>query len=99
MPIQSKLRPVLEQLSRGKKRPWQSLYNPQTKRWGGGLIWGPLIGCNPHNRRHSAISCTRSSGFAETLIGRVVGHRDPETTASYGTVSMDLMRAAVEAIR
>jgi len=56
VPIHSKLRPVLEQLSRGKSRPWQSLYNPQTKRWGGGLIWGPLIGCNPHKLRHHAVS-------------------------------------------
>jgi hypothetical protein len=41
----------------------------------------------------------RSSGFAETVIGRVVGHRVHGTTASYGTVSMELMREAVEAIR
>jgi len=41
----------------------------------------------------------RSSGLAETLIGREEKHIGPGTTASYGTVSMELIRAAVESIR
>lgn len=100
IPIHSKLRPVLEDLIRqGDLRPWKSLYNPKTLRWGGGVVWGKLIGCNPHKLRHHAVSCMRSGGFAETVIGRVVGHRVPGTTASYGTVSTELMRAAVETIK
>lgn len=98
VPIHSKLRPTLEALLRGDSRPWASLYNPTTKRWGGGLVWGPLIGCNPHKLRHHAVSCMRSSGIAESVIGRVVGHRVHGTTASYGTVSFELMRVAVETI-
>ncbi len=100
VPIHSKLRLTLEQLiQEGIPRPWKSLYSPKTTRWGGGLIWGPLIGCSPHKLRHHAVSCMRSSGFAETVIGRVVGHRVPGTTASYGTVSMELIRSAIESIR
>ena len=99
IPIHSKLRPVLEKLLKGDPRPWRHLYNPKTKRWGGGLVWGRLIGCHPHELRHHAASCMRSSAFAETVIGRVLGHRTPGTTAGYGTVSIELMRAAVEAIK
>ena len=99
IPIHPKLRPLLEELSQGESRPWKCLYNPKTLRWGGGVVWGKLIGCNPHKLRHHAVSCMRGAGLAETVIGRVVGHRVPGTTASYGTVSMELMRAAVETIK
>lgn len=99
IPIHSKLRPTLEELLKGDPRPWRHLYNPNTKRWGGGLVWGRLIGCSPHDFRHLAITCMRSASCAETVIGRVVGHKVPGTTASYGTVSMELMRAAVETIK
>lgn len=100
VPIHPNLRPILEQLVKeGDPRPWKNLYSPKTTRWGGGLVWGSLIGCHPHKLRHHAVFCMRSGGFAETVIGRVVGHRAPGTTASYGTVSMELLRAAVETIR
>lgn len=99
VPIHSKLRPTLESLIQaGDSRPWKSLYSPKTTRWGGGLVWHRLIGCHPHQLRHHAASCMRSASFAETVIGRVLGHRVPGTTASYGTVSMELLRSAVELI-
>lgn len=99
IPMHSKLRPTLEGLMKGDPRPWRSLYSPKTTRWGKGISWGRQIGCKPHLLWHQAASCIRSSGFAETVIGRVLGHRVPGTTASYGTVSLDLMWAAVETIK
>ncbi|MEA5416708.1 tyrosine-type recombinase/integrase [Synechococcus sp. BA-132 BA5] len=101
VPIHTKLRPTLEKLIAAEDRwPWRELYSPKTTRWAENHGWGKLLGgVTPHKLRHHAVSCMRSNGFAETVIGRVVGHKVPGTTASYGTVSDELLRAAVESIR
>jgi integrase len=101
VPVHSKLKPTLKELMRGNQRPWESLYNTKTLRWGNSIKWGDknVIGCNPHRLRHHVVSCLRSAGFAETVIGRLVGHRVSGITASYGTVSVELLRAAIESVR
>jgi site-specific recombinase XerC len=60
VPIHTRLRPTIEKLTvAGDQRPWRTLYNPRTSRWGEGIVWGPLIGCNPHRLRHHAVLCMR----------------------------------------
>ena len=98
IPIHPELLPLAKELSR-TDRPFIQFYHSQTTRWGGGIVWKHIIGTNPHSLRHHAVSCMRSAGVAETVIGAVVGHRVATTTSKYGTVDIALKRAAVMSIR
>jgi integrase len=75
-----------------------SLYNEKTKRWGSGLVWSRLIGCNPHQLRHNVVSMLRAAGISEVVIGRLVGHAVPGMTARYGSVPFDKLVEAVNTI-
>jgi integrase len=98
IPIHPQIRELLQSLLQGPERPFLHYYNPTTQRWGGGIVWSKTIGINPHGLRHNAVTSMRAAGISEKVIARVVGHTIPGMTSQYGSVSLELLRAAVEKI-
>lgn len=72
------------------------LYNPKTHRWGGGIVWSQQIGANPHSLRHNVTTQLRDAGINERVIGAVLGHSPTNITGSYGSVSLQARREAIE---
>ena len=51
-----------------------------------------------HDLRHTAASIAVSAGASLPLIGGVLGHKSPQTTARYAHLSDDPVRAVSEEI-
>ena len=51
-----------------------------------------------HDLRHSAASDALMSGVSLALVGKILGHRRPETTARYAHIADSVMSDAVEAM-
>ena len=71
----------------GLKRPWAAV-----KRYAG------LDGVRIHDLRHSYASIAAAAGMGLPIIGRLLGHRQPATTARYAHLADDPLRRAAEAI-
>ena len=69
------------------KRPWNAI----TKRAG-------LTGVRLHDLRHTYASFGAGSGLGLPIIGRLLGHTQPATTARYAHLDNDPLRRASEAI-
>lgn len=69
------------------KRPWNAI----TKRAG-------LAGVRLHDLRHTYASFGAGSGLGLPIIGRLLGHTQPATTARYAHLDNDPLRRASEAI-
>jgi integrase len=78
---------VPEQPRYDLKRPWDAL----TKRAG-------LIGVRLHDLRHTYASFGAGGGLGLPIIGRLLGHAQPVTTARYAHLDNDPLRRASEAI-
>ena len=51
-----------------------------------------------HDLRHSFASVGASAGMSLPIIGKLLGHRDPKTTARYAHIDDDPARAAADRI-
>jgi integrase len=71
----------------GLKRPWDAV----TKRAG-------LTGVRLHDLRHTYASFGAGGGLGLPIIGRLLGHMQPATTARYAHLDNDPLRRASEAI-
>ncbi len=69
------------------KKPWAAL----TKATG-------LEGVRLHDLRHSFASIGAGASMGLPVIGKLLGHSQPSTTARYAHLDADLMRRAVDAI-
>ena len=69
------------------KRPWDAV----TKRAG-------LVGVRLHDLRHTYASFGAGGGLGLPIIGRLLGHAQPATTARYAHLDNDPLRRASEAI-
>ena len=69
------------------KRPWDAV----TKRAG-------LFGVRLHDLRHTYASFGAGGGLGLPIIGRLLGHAQPATTARYAHLDNDPLRRASEAI-
>ena len=69
------------------KRPWAAV----TKAAG-------LDGVRIHDLRHSFASVGAGASLGLPVIGKLLGHSQPSTTARYAHLDADPMRRAVEAI-
>ena len=68
-------------------RPWRAL----VKRAG-------LGGCRIHDLRHTHASMGAGAGISLPIIGKLLGHVQPSTTARYAHLSYDPLRRASEKI-
>ena len=57
-----------------------------------------ITGLRVHDLRHSFASQLASSGHSLPLIGALLGHSNPNTTARYSHLFDDPMRAAVDSV-
>jgi integrase len=57
-----------------------------------------LNGVRLHDLRHTFVSVGVASGLGLTMLGKIVGHRSPETTARYAHVAKDAAHMAADAI-
>jgi integrase len=57
-----------------------------------------IVGLRPHDLRHSFASQLASGGASLPLIGALLGHSNPGTTARYSHLFDDPQRAAVERV-
>jgi integrase len=57
-----------------------------------------LDGVRVHDLRHSHASLLVASGLSLPVIGRLLGHTQPATTARYAHLAVDSLRAAVETV-
>jgi integrase len=55
-----------------------------------------IKGARPHDMRHTYASVLVSSGHSLEIIGRLLGHTQPATTARYSHLADDPLRAATE---
>jgi integrase len=55
-------------------------------------------GCRLHDLRHSFASVGAASGDSLLLIGKLLGHSQPQTTAKYSHLANDPVRAAADRI-
>jgi integrase len=76
-----------EQPRHDLKRPWDAV----TKRAG-------LTGVRVHDLRHTYASFGAGGGLGLPIIGRLLGHAQPATTARYAHLDNDPLRRASEAI-
>jgi integrase len=76
-----------EQPRHDLKRPWDSV----TKRAG-------VTGVRLHDLRHTYASIGAGGGLGLPIIGRLLGHSQPATTARYAHLDNDPLRHASEAI-
>jgi integrase len=68
-------------------RPWRAL----VKRAG-------LVGCRIHDLRHTHASMGAGAGLSLPIIGKLLGHVQPSTTARYAHLDSDPLRRASEKI-
>jgi integrase len=57
-----------------------------------------LDGVRLHDLRHSFASVGASAGMGLPIVGKLLGHRDPKTTARYAHIADDPAKAAAEVI-
>jgi integrase len=76
-----------EQPRHDLKRPWDAV----TKRAG-------VMGVRLHDLRHTYASFGAGGGLGLPIIGRLLGHSQPATTARYAHLDNDPLRRASEAI-
>jgi len=76
-----------EQPRHDLKRPWDTV----TRRAG-------LAGVRLHDLRHTYASFGAGGGLGLPIIGRLLGHTQPATTARYAHLDNDPLRRASEAI-
>ncbi len=57
-----------------------------------------LGGVRLHDLRHSFASVGASAGMGLPIVGKLLGHRDPKTTARYAHIADDPARAAADRI-
>jgi integrase len=62
----------------------------------GGEMWRPTV--HLHDLRHSFASILVSSGASLPLIGQMLGHTQPQTTARYAHLYDDPLREAAETV-
>ena len=67
-----------------------------TKNAEGRVIWRPTI--RIHDLRHSFASILVSAGASLPLIGQMLGHTQPQTTARYAHLYDDPLRDAAEIV-
>ena len=59
----------------------------------------PFKGSNAHSLRHHAATSMKDVGFSDFIIGSALGHFKGSTmTSTYGSVDLEKVRAAIEAI-
>jgi integrase len=68
------------------------------KAWASICKAGVIIGLRIHDLRHSFASQLASGGASLPLIGALLGHSNPATTARYAHLFQDPQRAAVERV-
>jgi integrase len=96
---------VLKGIERQKNSPWviqgrdprKALVNIR-KPWGRIRKHANLDGVRLHDLRHSFASFGAASGLSLPMIGKLLGHSQPATTARYAHLAADPMRKAVSAI-
>jgi integrase len=69
------------------KKPWLAVCNAAR-----------LHGVRLHDLRHSFASVGAGGGMGLPIIGRLLGHSQPSTTARYAHLDADPMRRAVDTI-
>lgn len=69
------------------KKPWSSI-----------VKHAELEGLRIHDLRHTAASLAAGAGFSLPVIGRLLGHSQPATTARYAHLAHDPVRDAADAI-
>ena len=57
-----------------------------------------LVGVRIHDLRHSFASVLASAGLSLPIIGQLLGHTQPQTTARYAHLLDDPLRAATERV-
>jgi integrase len=95
--------PALEVLSKLKRRsewvlPTADGWTPVSlsKPWGRIRVHAGLLDLRVHDLRHSFASVLATEGTSLLVIGRILGHKVPATTARYAHLSDDPVRAAAE---
>ncbi len=68
------------------------------KPWGRVLKHAELPGVRIHDLRHSFASFAVSAGLSLPLIGGLLGHGSPQSTARYAHLAADPLRAATERV-
>lgn len=68
------------------------------KAWASLLKTAGITGLRAHDLRHSFASQLASSGASLPLIGALLGHSNPATTARYAHLFSDVQREAVEKV-
>ena len=87
-------RPRLEKNGQPMERPRADLNRP----WARISAFAGLAGVRLHDLRHSYASVGAGSGLGLPIIGRLLGHARPETTARYSHLADDPLRRASNSI-
>jgi integrase len=98
IPIHPELAKQLQGVS-GTGLLFPDLYNSKTKRWAAGLTWKDTLGLNPHKLRHYVTQYLREAKLNDRTIGAILGHAPTSTTGSYGSVTMEARREAINTLK
>jgi integrase len=79
------------------ERPWRHLVNLE-KPWRRIRAAAKLDDVRLHDLRHSYASVAASGGQSLIIIGKLLGHSQPATTARYAHLADDPVKAASEAV-
>lgn len=105
IPLNTAAASMLEELPRTNGNPYVivgkdeigHLVNLQ-KPWGRVLKHADLPGVRIHDLRHSFASFAVSAGLSLPLIGGLLGHGSPQSTARYAHLAADPLRAATDRV-
>ena len=97
VPLSAPARQLLAQMKRTDERLFPGLINIR-RDWVGICDKAALEGVRIHDLRHSYASFLASAGLSLPVIGALLGHTQPGTTARYTHLFDDPLRAATERV-
>ncbi len=106
VPLSASVVAILTEIKQGSKSkfvfpgstPNEPLTSITRKFWREVCTAAEIESCRVHDLRHSYASILVNAGLSLPLIGALIGHSQPTTTARYAHLYDDPLRAATEAV-
>lgn len=100
IPIHKNLIERLTEYVEGKEGAlFPTLYNPKSGIWGNGLKWSKTITYSAHKIRDYVTQDLREREVNERVIGSILGHTPNNVTGTYGTVTLEAKRKAINLLK
>ncbi len=90
--------PIIAKLEKGRRKALTAADVQEAAATKDMTLPAGLLDVRLHDLRHSFASVAVAGGLSLPMVGKLLGHTQPQTTARYGHLAADPVRAAGEAI-